>query len=442
MAAATTGGHDVGMPLDPSTVLIVDDNADARAALRRQLEFAGTVVVAEAATQDEAIELALDHEPDAVLVELERRGLDGLAAVAAIAVRAPGSPVIAIAAGDELTPIRKAMLAGARAYLCRPFVGDEVAAVVREVRRRTRAGVVGRGPNAPRPDASGVVIAVTGPGGGSGKTTLAINVALAATLRGASTVLVDGDLSFGDVAVMLDIAPNGGTLADLAVDGSGLDVDPHELAHILRRHSSGLGVVLGPGDPRTAAALPAPLIAAVASALARDHDAVVVDLPGLLDDGAIATLDTADAIVIPFVPHAAGVNGVGAYLSLIEQLGLGDRAVPVVNRHDWFLGLAADDVARALGRPLIHLVSHDEGAAAAINAGRPLVTTGFRSAYASDVARLAGDLVGLPPNAEFGEVSLLQRAWQGMRGWSPGRHSNGPHSVSDRNEMGHPSQYE
>ena len=170
-------------------------------------------------------------------------GMDGIATAEQLAVKAPTSAIIMMSVQGEPDYLRRAMLAGAREFLVKPFSSDELAASIRQVHERERqkldrvAGTPphtigrqrqhGRNVHAPRPGQGRVFFS---PKGGVGRTTLAVNFAVAArTELGMKVALVDGGLQFGDVGVLLNLNPKNQSIADVAREMSGGDLDTLEV---------------------------------------------------------------------------------------------------------------------------------------------------------------------------------------------------------------------
>ncbi len=400
---------------DPITILIADDNADARATLRRQLEFGGLAVVGEAALTAETVTAAGRLAPDVVLVDLDPDGLDGLAATAQIASRLPGTTVVVLAVGDEIDTIRRAMLAGARAFLTRPFVTDELVAVIRQARNRTVARANGLQQiarvisedheAAPR----GQVVAVYGPSGGVGRTTIAVNLAVSTARQGRRIALMDASLQFGDVGAFLDLPPNAATLADLFEEGAEADGDL--LEGTLQRHDSGIHVLLAPARPDDAT-IHAAGLERIVSELAGRYELVLIDMGLRLDEAALTLLDRADRIVLTTTLEVGAVKNAGLFLDLCRRLGYEDeKLVLVANRVGSTLQLSRVDVERALGRQIAATIAEEPQAALSLNKGIPLVKARPRSAFATDIARVMGIVDRHAADAV--QPSVVQRAWQG-----------------------------
>src|SRR4051812_1298244 len=214
---------------DQIRVLIVDDIPETRDHLTKLLGFEGDVeVVGSAASGTEAIAMATQLHPDVVLMDINMPDMDGIATTEKLSAQVPAASVVMMSVQGEADYLRRSMLAGAREFLVKPFSSDELTASIRQVYTREQeklsrmalapvAGVpVGASANGGDGGAGeGQVIAIFSPKGGVGRTTVAVNVAVAAaTELGKSVVLVDGSFQFGDVGVLLNLNPKNKSIAD------------------------------------------------------------------------------------------------------------------------------------------------------------------------------------------------------------------------------------
>lgn len=115
-------------------VLLVDDHALIRAGLRALLERHPSItVVGEGACGDDALQLALELEPDVVLMDISMPGMNGLDATAMLASGRPPRKVILLSAHGSPKFVRRALRAGARGYILKNEhvvrLGDAVEAV-------------------------------------------------------------------------------------------------------------------------------------------------------------------------------------------------------------------------------------------------------------------------------------------------------------------------
>ncbi|MER3487451.1 MAG: histidine kinase, partial [Chloroflexota bacterium] len=198
---------------DQISVLVVDDIPETRDHLTKLLSFeSDIVVVGTAGSGHEAIELAEQLRPDVVLMDINMPDMDGIATTEQLAIRVPTAAVVMMSVQGEADYLRRSMLAGAREFLVKPFSSDELTASIRQVYARereklSRIAVVPPtlAPGGSAPDRGpGRLVAVFSPKGGVGRTTIAVNLAVAAAAElKRDTVLMDGGLQFGDVAVLL-----------------------------------------------------------------------------------------------------------------------------------------------------------------------------------------------------------------------------------------------
>jgi DNA-binding NarL/FixJ family response regulator len=123
----------------PIRVLVADDHAVVREGIRGVLGGEpGFLVVAEAATAADAIELAAAHQPDVVVLDITMPGGSGLGAVAGIAEAAPGAAVLMLSMHDNPEYVRESERAGAQGYLRKDSAAAELRQAVRAVHRGER----------------------------------------------------------------------------------------------------------------------------------------------------------------------------------------------------------------------------------------------------------------------------------------------------------------
>ena len=171
-------------------VLIVDDIAETRENIRKLLQFENDVeVVGAAGTGREAIQAAREIRPDVVLMDINMPDMDGIAATEAIRRESSATQIVILSVQGDPNYMRRAMLAGARDFLTKPPSVDDLTGALRRAGKMAHderaknilsAGVPGAGMAAAMQDASlGKVITVYSPKGGSGCTTVAVNLAVA-----------------------------------------------------------------------------------------------------------------------------------------------------------------------------------------------------------------------------------------------------------------------
>jgi pilus assembly protein CpaE len=214
---------------DQIRVLIVDDIPETRDHLSKLLGFESDIdVVGSAASGSEALEIATQLLPDVVLMDINMPDMDGITATEQLSSRVPTAAVVMMSVQGEADYLRRSMLAGAREFLVKPFSSDELTASIRQVYAREKeklsrisltpmmAGAVASAAAAESDSGEGLVVAVFSPKGGVGRTTLAVNMAVAASTElNQRVVVMDGSFQFGDVGVLLNLNPKNKSIADL-----------------------------------------------------------------------------------------------------------------------------------------------------------------------------------------------------------------------------------
>jgi pilus assembly protein CpaE len=386
-------------------VLIVDDIPDTRdhltrlLGLEREIDVAGT-----AGSGEEAVQVAMDLRPDIIVMDINMPGMDGIAAAELISQRLPTSPIIMMSVHGEAEHLKQAMLAGAREFLVKPFSADEFATSIKRVyerelvRREQLAAVAGvPAPTAQQPEGSvedHQVIAVFSPKGGSGRTTLATNLALALRKETNQRVaLVDANLQFGDVGVLLNLNPKNRSIVD-AVEGGEPDRDIME--SVMVDHSTGIRVLLAPPTPEGADLVTAAYLRKIVQMLRETHDWVIVDLPSGLNDHSLGILDASDQILVVAALEITTIKNVRLFLEVADQLDYERSKLRlVINRADASQGIRIGDVEASIRRPIDGtIVSDGRLAVLAVNRGVPFVVSHPESPLSRDVSALARKLAG------------------------------------------------
>jgi pilus assembly protein CpaE len=387
-------------------VLIVDDIPETRDHLSKLLGFESDVeVIGAAAGGPEAIEMAAALRPDVILMDINMPGMDGITATEKLAAEVPTAAVIMMSVQGEADYLRRSMLAGAREFLVKPFSSDELTASIRQVWSREKDKISRYAPvvaakevtNASGDPAS--VVAVFSPKGGVGRTTVAVNLAVAAAQMGKRVALVDASFQFGDVGVLLNLNPRNKSIADLAGE---IQADEMEsLDTFMVTHSSGVRVLLAPPTPEQAELIGATAVRRVLEHLRGDFDLIVVDCPSTFNEATLAVLDEADLILTLLTLEITSVKNMRLFLEVCDQLGYGPEKIRLVlNRADSTLGIRVADVEHSIGRKVDHtIVSDGRSVVYALNRGVPFFLSNREAQVSQDIQRLATAVTGPPPTA-------------------------------------------
>jgi pilus assembly protein CpaE len=289
----------------------------------------------------------------------------------------------------DATMLGNAMKAGAR-----DVVGhDDDEAISGAVTRAHQLHVALRGPSGAQH--LGRVVTVFSPKGGVGKTTMAVNLALALTERGARRVcLVDLDLAFGDVAITMQLFP---THSIEHAIGSEDSLDTALLDTLLTRHADSMMVLAAPTHPDVRERVTPMLVARVLRTLRESFDYVVVDTAPAFDEQVLTALDETDECVIVATLDVPTLKNVKVALETLDMLNIAaDHRHLLLNRADDAVGIGPDKVEAILGMQVAASVQTDVAVAAATNAGNPIVVGDPAHQSSAAIRALASEIVGEP----------------------------------------------
>ncbi len=385
-------------------VLIVDDIPETRENVRKLLYFERDIeVVGAAASGSEGIEMAEDLRPDIVLMDINMPDMDGITATESIAQSVPEVQIVMMSVQGETDYLRRSMLAGAREFLVKPFSADELIGSIRRVYQlkprmipvqpeilRPQMAATRQVPGAGVATTPGEIIAVYSPKGGSGCSTIATNLALSLTDSQGRVALVDGDLQFGDVAVLLNLQPTR-TISDLAPHMDGLDVEL--VSDILLAHPAGTKILLGPPRPDVADMITADDMRDILKNLRLLYDYTIVDTACYLDDVALTVLELSDRILLVMTPDIPTIKNVRLFLEVLEALDYLSKTKLIVNKTGRNDGITDKDIAAHIKHSVWATVPRDNGTVTgAANQGIPVVISSHKSPVAKSIAQLA-DLI-------------------------------------------------
>jgi CRP-like cAMP-binding protein len=242
---------------------------------------------------------------------------------------------------------------------------------------------------------AGRVYAVFSPRGGSGKTTLAVNMAVRQAMEQPErTALLDLNLTFGHAAALLGISPVT-SLAAVPVENLN-DFDRRTLGRYLSEHDSGLQVLVAGIRPEEGEVVTAAHVRAALGTMKRQFSATVVDCGTSFDEPTIAALEMADRIIVICTPELNTLRDVRECLRVFgEIIHLdNDRLAFVFNHYQPFAVLAREQFETALEQPMAIEIPHaGEAAFKAAAKGEPMVRSSSGSAFSRSIEKLTGSLI-------------------------------------------------
>ncbi len=332
--------------------------------------------------------------PDVLLVGPHAPAPEVLTLASRLDVQSPGIAVVLMA---EPSPQmwQAAMRAGIRDLLDPAAGVDEIRAAV----ERAAQAAAGRRrvlrPASETERYAGRVITIASPKGGVGKTTVSTNHAIGLTAHAPqSTVLVDLDVQFGDVASALSLVPEY-TLPD-AVHGPASE-DTMVLKTFLTQHPSGLYAVCGAESPAAGDTVSGEDVTRLLASLAREFRYVVVDTAPGLSEQTLAALDRASDVVMLTSMDVPGVRGLRKELDVLRELAMipAGRHV-VMNFADPKGGLSVRDVETTIGTGVDVVLPRSKAVPASTNRGVPILESHRRDPMAKEMRRLVSRFAATP----------------------------------------------
>ncbi|HVA21532.1 MAG TPA: response regulator [Candidatus Micrarchaeia archaeon] len=407
-------------PAEVIRVLIVDDIASTRENLQKLLAFEDDIaVIATAGNGREGVEAARELSPHVVLMDVNMPVMDGIEATETLAVEAPQCPVVIMSVQGERDYLRRAMQSGARAFLIKPFSGDELLTSIRRVHElegkkgtylrqlaptsagssATPAGVA----VAARSRTAEVHLVMAGKGG-CGKSLLATNLATALRLEVAGRVcLVDLDLQFGDVGVLLNL-PHGRTVSDLVDNAQSLDGE--FVDEVLADGPEGLRVLVAPLSPELGDLVRAEHVRAIFEILSREFEHIVVDSGGPFAEPTLEAVDLADHVLVIGSLNIPAIKNTKLLLKTLDSLKVpGDRVLVVVNHHDAHAAYDRASIEDTLRSPVaMELPSDPKLVGASVHRAVPVVVGSPDSEVSRRIRALARRLAPAAAGAASDEA--------------------------------------
>jgi pilus assembly protein CpaE len=348
------------------------------------------------------------EQPGEVVIVASYGHDDGVSTMVDHAVKhRPDRPVVIMSEASPNGFLRQAFEVGADDVITLPQASEQVAFMLQKViARRKGLAVPGK--------ASAPLIAVLGPKGGTGKTLVATNLAVALAQRDANVVLVDLDLQFGDIGLALGLSPEA-TMYDLMRAGGPFD---HEkLDRHLVEHSSGVKVLIAPTRPDQASAVSIDFLRDIYASLRTMCDAVIVDTPPGFTPEVIATIDVSSEICMVGMLDSLSLKNTKLGLETLDLMGYDtERVSLVLNRADSRVGITPDDVATIVGRGPDVSIPSDREIPRSVNEGTPIVASRQGSGAAKAFRTLADRYAKTPapqpaplPSSPTGVRALIGR---------------------------------
>ncbi len=315
--------------------------------------------------------------------------------------------------------MRRAMLAGARDFLTKPVDADELSSaieragrVARNEREKLAGTPYGRGTGSLRtagtllPGDQGRVVSVFSPKGGTGKTTITTNLAVALQQSNKAVVAVDGNLQFGDLSFSFN-QQGRNNITDLAASVD--ELDREVLSEVMIQHEkSGVQLLAAPMHPEHADAINGQQFGIILEFLRGMFPIVLVDCSSLLTDITLAALDASDLIVLVTTQDIPSVKNIRLFFDVAEALGIIDeQMLMVMNRYDKRRNITPERVQKNFNRKFSTIIPLDERLVIpSMDRGEPFTLTNDENPVTQAIYQLKDEIVAALKARQSAEIEL------------------------------------
>jgi pilus assembly protein CpaE len=377
-------------------VIIADDSEQTRENIRAIFGYEETIdIIGEAQNGLEAVELARELRPDIILMDIHMPEMDGIKATKKITEEGLDGSVIMMSVQEEREYIKKAMSAGARDYVVKPFKVNELIDTIKRIFQVDQAKKKKIASPVTASKLQSKVISVFSTKGGVGKTTIATNLAVAiATTTKKKVALLDFDLQFGDVAISLNLFIKN-TITELIKDISNVEQENDMIEEYMLAHYSGVKVLAAPIKPENAEYVNSEHIKKILGILKGRFEYIIIDTAQGFDDTVITALDESDTILYISTLDLPSIKNTKNGLEVMKTLNYSNEKVRVVvNKSNESFGIKHLDFKAALNVDLFAIIPDDLASVAiSVNNGHPLVSHRKSSVVSKRIFKLVQTIV-------------------------------------------------
>ncbi len=386
-------------------VLVIADYDPTVDWVQLSLQEQNYQIIGRAESVDQALQYIQQNQVDIIVADSSGYGVLEIGWIQELAAQTGKILILVIAANSEMDFVREAMLVGAHGFLLKPFNLPELSRSIAQVyqlwlqRHALLAEELPKGESSAVPTKQAHSIALFSPKGGTGATTLAVNLAIALDQQtDAPVLLVDLDLRGADVDIFLSIFTKN-SIMDLI--GLQQRIDKELLDGVTAEHASGIKVLRG--DPQLQfieSPFESGQIGGLVEQLISIWDGyIVINTSSGLDRWTIETLDVVDKILVVTTPELPALRVTRNFLDLAEaNVDESGKWHVVMNAYQGKKVLRTTDIENSIHYPITATISEDYALVPlSINRGTPLVTSHRKSAIAADIVALAKQLIHATP---------------------------------------------
>jgi len=356
-------------------VLLIDDEPVYNKLIAPELKKAG-YELKYVRTGKKGLEAIRSYNPEMLIIDLRLPDMDGFEIMRRLRNDPEYShiPVIFITTQNKLDDKLKAFDLGVDDYLVKPFPPEELVARLGILARRGKIMKIVLDMDEGAATAS-TSIAVHSLRGGVGSSSLAINLALAfQQIWNRGTLLVDGVLAAGQIAMMLNVNPHATWESLIGVSENEIDGDVlNEL--VLLHKKENIHYIAAPRNPLASDSFTADFWKKILSQIKEHSDFLIFDTAHDFSDITISVLNEAETILLIVTPDMASLRAAVSTLDVYDQLGFSPAQIKLVlNYNTNVSGIQKSQLEKVFEREFDYIIPHEpKEVFRAINFGEPFI---------------------------------------------------------------------
>jgi pilus assembly protein CpaE len=346
-----------------------------------------------------ALEVVFTEKPDIILLENDFPGMDGAYLTQLIRKELPATQIIVLSEISSAEAVRQAMRAGACEYLSYKTVSlEELSAAIdhayslykQERLKRKMSSDDGHAIAKKGKRQRARIVTFYSPKGGTGVSTIIVNLAHTLQKGGKKVLIIDGDLQYGDIALLnKELVTR--TIADIADKSNALDDDIFKNVLIFTRPD----ILPAPSQPDQAVRITGPAFEKIINHVAMmEYDIILINTSSYITDPCFIALELADVIYLVVIQDISSVRATRSFLNLTHEIDIGRNKIQLIlNRFDEDSSVTPTRISDILGLKISLTLPQDVSTATrAGNLGIPFVTEYGNLPISKSISTLASHL--------------------------------------------------
>ena len=329
-------------------ILAVTESEDLKLALRDRLNQMDDIALVGFAGLDTDLATKIKgYAPHAVLLVQDNPESPIFEASQSIYQGFPGCAVVLMVESLDIETVKTAMQSGVREIISKDNL-DEMEEALLKAAQLEQSRAVGTRSD-PR------VISFYSGRGGSGKTTIAVNSAVALAASGQRTILVDLNLNFGDASLLINVKAKD-TIAELVQEKNSFTID--DIRSYSMQHASGISMLCAPQNPEHAEYITPRHVELLVNQLRPYYDFIVIDLPCDINDTTLTAIESSDILFLVTKKDLSGLKATKQLIDIFTTLQHEEKIRLILNT-DHKSNLTQKNMEKVFSKNFDHVLAED-----------------------------------------------------------------------------------